>query len=122
MKNSDVGLVVMNANLLCSMENIPFKIARRTKDLGKIGESILTKLKEITDLGAEKQTPEEEIEAERKEFLEKEVDVNFDRCLLAWFDDIPNVEIYYQYAEEQSKRTANSHAIIELLIEKGFIV
>jgi hypothetical protein len=120
MKNNDLMLVVSNANLLCRIEKIPFKISRRVKDLSKIAESIVAKLKEITDLGAEKKTDEEEIEAERKEFMEKEVDVNFDRCALEWFDDVPNVAIPYYSGNKES--FANSHAIIDLLIEKEFIV
>jgi hypothetical protein len=36
MKNSDIQVVVSNANLLCSIENVPFKIVRRVKDLSKI--------------------------------------------------------------------------------------
>jgi hypothetical protein len=121
MKNSDIQVVVSNANLLCSIENVPFKIVRRVKDLSKISESVFLKLKEITDLGAEKETPEEEIEAERKDFLEKDIETNFDRCLLSWFDDIPNVVIPYSFGDKQ-ERFANSHAIIDFLIEKGFIV
>lgn len=146
MKNSDVSLVVLNANILCSIEKIPFKIARRAKDLSKVSEVIILKLKEITELGnerieklevdhnvkdGEKQSDEfleslgslyQEIEAERKEFLEKEVSTPFDKCPIAWFDDVPNVEIPYKYMDDEEQKLANSHAIIDLLIEKGFIV
>jgi hypothetical protein len=121
MQNKEIQIVFMNANLLCSIENIPFKITRRVKDLGKIAESIFLRLKEITDLGAEKETPEEEIEAERVDFLDKEVESTFDKCLLAWFDDIPNVSIPYTMGDNV-ERFANSHGIIDYLIEKGFIV
>jgi hypothetical protein len=121
MKNKDVQIIFSNANLLCSIESVPFKIVRRVKDLRKIAESIFLRLKEITELGAEKETPEEEIEAERIEFLDKEVEVPFDKCSLAWFDDIPNVSIPYKFGDD-IERVANSHAIIDFLIEKGFIV
>jgi hypothetical protein len=121
MQNKDIQIVFSNANLLCSVESVPFKIVRRVKDLGKIAESVYLKLKEITELGAEKNTPEEEIEAERKEFLEKEVEVQFDRCSLQWFDDIPNVSIPYTMGDKV-ERFANAHGIIDFLIEKRFIV
>lgn len=122
MKNSEIQLVMTNANALCFIENIPFKVVRRVKDLGKIAESILLKLKEISDLGIENKATEEEIESERKDFLDKECVFPFEKCLVSWFDEVPNVVISYSLGSDEKMYNANSHAIIDLLIEKGFIV
>lgn len=120
MTNKDISTVYFNALLLSRVSGIPFKISRRVDSFKKVLEKVTEGMQEIAKSGEERKAEQEEIEKELEEYGSKECDISFEPCHVSWFDDIQNTGIPYKDGE--AERIANSHAIINLLIEKGFIV